>query len=68
MAHSGWSKTIILDRKDIPLRQYVASRIVSIREIIAGIKNPVVPNNSLGAILFNARYNAGKAIEGYDFY
>ena len=47
--------------------KYLISRFVTLGEIIEGLKNPVIPNNNPGAVLFNARYRAGKAIEGVDF-
>lgn len=53
--------------RDISLFQFIRSRIVTPKEIIAGIHNPVYDDKSIGSILFNARYNAGKALEGYDF-
>ncbi len=57
-----------LTREDIPFKVYIRSRFVTPKEFISGITNPVVKPKSLGAILFNARYNDGKAIEGYDFW
>ena len=57
-----------MSKKKVPIRTLIKTRIVTPAEIIRGIKNPAFPNNSIGNILFNARYNAGKAIEGYDFY
>ena len=53
--------------KDITIMAFLASRFVTPAEIITGMRNPVFPNTSVGRILFNTRYNAGKAIEGYDF-
>ena len=49
------------------LLKFLRSRIVTIPEIIKGMKSPVYPNTSVGRILFNARYEAGKALNGYDF-
>lgn len=53
--------------KDIPLGLFLKSRLVTPKEILAGMKDPVYPNASIDEILFNARYNAFKALEGYDF-
>lgn len=53
--------------KDISVIDFIKSRIVTPKEIAEGMKNPVFDDKSIGSILFNARYNAGKAIEGYDF-
>ncbi len=53
--------------RDISVKDFIRTRIVTPMEIIEGMKNPVFPNNSIANILFNARYNAVKAIEGYDF-
>ena len=60
----------LLKRSDIPLGIYIKSRIITPAQLIRGFKNPVCPPTSIGAILFNARYNAGpeKCIVGYDFY
>ncbi len=54
--------------RDISVKEFIRSRFVTPREIINGMKDPAVPNRSIGAILFNARYKALKAIEGYDFF
>lgn len=54
--------------KDISWKEFIRSRMVTPKEIYNGIKYPVVPNNCIGSILFNARYNALKTIEGYDFF
>lgn len=60
----------LLKRSDIPFWIYIKSRILTPMQILAGFKSPVFPPTSIGAILFNARYNAGpkKCIVGYDFY
>lgn len=56
-----------LTRKEIPTRKYIASRIVSPIALIQAIKHPIGNVHCIGNVLFTARYNSGKAIEGYDF-
>lgn len=54
--------------KDISIINFLKTRILTPKEIVNGIKNPIFPNShSVGDVLFSARYNANKAIEGYDF-
>jgi hypothetical protein len=59
-------KSIYLLRK-VPFCKYLKSRIVTPKEFMAGLKSDICSNSCLGAILFKARYEAGKAIVGYDF-
>ena len=58
----------LLQRKDIPLLIYLKTRFLTPSEIIKGFRDPVFPPTSLKDIIFNARYNTGKAIPGYDFH
>ena len=54
--------------KDISWLQFLKTRFVTPKELLKGLRDPAVPNKSIGAVLFNARYNALKAIDGYDFF
>lgn len=56
-----------LTRSEIPIKKYIASRIVSPIAIVQAIKHPIGNVRCIGNVLFTARYNSGKAIEGYDF-
>jgi len=56
-----------LKRKDIPLKKYIKSRIVSPRALIEAIKKPINNDYRIGNVIFSAIYYSGKAIEGYDF-
>ena len=53
--------------RDISIINFFKTRILTPKEIVRGIKNPIFPGHSIGDVLFSARYNANKAIEGYDF-
>lgn len=54
--------------KDISIINFLKTRILTPKEIVNGIKNPIFSNShSVRDVLFSARYNASKAIEGYDF-
>ena len=55
----GWS--------DIPFRKYLASRIVTPVEIVRTLRNNDTTDWSIGELIFFARYEAGKAIEGLDY-
>lgn len=59
--------TPVLSRKEIPLKKYIMSRLVSPKMLMEAIKNPINNDRQIGNILFSARYYSGKAIEGYDF-
>lgn len=63
---SGFRPALKVGR-DISFIDFIKTRLVTPREIMEGIKEPVYRNTSIGRILFNARYRAGKALEGYDF-
>ncbi len=53
---------------------FLKTRILSPKELIEGIKDPIWqlsirhPIKSIRSIMFSARYKCGKAIEGYDFF
>jgi hypothetical protein len=53
--------------KDISVFDFVKTRIVTPRELLKGIKDPICANKPPLNIPFSARYYAGKALEGYDF-
>lgn len=53
--------------KDISVFNFIKTRIVTPRELLEGIKDPICGSKHPSNIIFSARYRAGKALEGYDF-
>ncbi len=63
------ARTIKIGR-DISVIDFLKTRFLTPSEIINGYKAPLFEfssKNRVGKLIFSARYNAGKAIEGYDF-
>lgn len=53
--------------KNITWTEFIRTRLLTPKELWDGFKTPVFPPTSLGRILFNARYQSGKALEGWDY-
>ena len=62
----GFVRTVRVGR-DISIKEFLKSRILTPKEIINAIKDPDIPNYPLSSLIFFARYKALKAIPGYDF-
>ncbi len=69
------------DGRKMPILAYLKTRLVTPRELLNGFRNPVyhlrrtgkdgrlhLDRKWFGMMLFNARYNALKAIDGHDFW